>query len=49
LARAYEEIGDAAAASKQYERVAELWRNSDPELQPAVRQARDKAAALPGG
>lgn len=49
LARAYEEIGDAAAASTHYERVAELWSDGDPELQPVVRQARDKAAALPGG
>jgi tetratricopeptide (TPR) repeat protein len=46
VARLYEETGDRRKASAAYARVAELWKDADPELQPRVSHARLRAAAL---
>ncbi len=46
LGRLYEEAGNAEQASEHYLRFAELWANADPDLQPRVRQAAERAAAL---
>jgi len=46
IARLYERKGDRARARAAYTRVAELWKDADPELQPRVTHARERAAAL---
>ncbi len=48
LARLLDETGDAEAARVEYERFAELWKDADPELQPLVEEARQRAAELAG-
>jgi tetratricopeptide (TPR) repeat protein len=42
----YEHKGDRRRAIEHYSRFLELWRNSDPALQPLVQQARDALARL---
>lgn len=48
LGRVYEALGRDADAAHHYARFAELWADADPELQPRVRTARERAAALGG-
>ncbi len=45
----YEELGDTARALTHYRRLVELWAEADPELQPRVRDARQRIAALERG
>jgi tetratricopeptide (TPR) repeat protein len=46
LGQIYEHKGDRRRAIEHYARFLELWRNSDPALQPLVQQARDALARL---
>ena len=46
LGELYEAKGDRSNAAKQYTRFVELWKNADPELQPAVRDVRARLAKL---
>lgn len=48
LAELYEEKGDVVRAAAHYARLAELWADADPELQPRVESARLAAARLAG-
>ncbi len=44
--------GDRRQAADNYNRFVDLWKNADPELQPAVREVRARLAQLarePGG
>ena len=49
LARLYEAEGNRAAAAGAYTRLADMWVDADPVLEPIVRQARERAAALAAG
>jgi len=42
----FEEVGDTTAALEQYQTILDLWGGGDPELQPAVRRAQARIAAL---
>ena len=42
----YEAKGDRKKAADYYGRFVELWKNADPELQPAVREVRARLAQL---
>jgi hypothetical protein len=42
----YEAKGDRTKAVDYYGRFTELWKKADPELQPRVREARDRIAKL---
>jgi hypothetical protein len=44
----YEVKGDRAKALEYYGKFAELWRDADPVLQPQVKDARARMAALAG-
>ncbi len=46
MAQIYERRGARRDAIKHYSRFLELWRNSDPALQPLAQQARDALARL---
>jgi tetratricopeptide (TPR) repeat protein len=46
LGELYEGKGDRAKATQYYNRFVELWRDADPELQPAVREVRQRLARL---
>jgi tetratricopeptide (TPR) repeat protein len=48
LGQVYEALGDGAKAAEHYAKFAEAWANADADLQPRVRIAREKAAALGG-
>jgi tetratricopeptide (TPR) repeat protein len=48
LGRLYEALGETAEAAEHYGRFAEYWADADPEFQPRVEAARNKAAALSG-
>ncbi|HSG06968.1 MAG TPA: tetratricopeptide repeat protein [Longimicrobiales bacterium] len=48
LAPLFESVGDTAAALDQYRLVVDAWGDGDPELQQAVRHARERIAALGG-
>ena len=52
LGELYEARGDRRRAADSYNRFVELWKNADPNLQPAVREVRARLAQLarePGG
>jgi eukaryotic-like serine/threonine-protein kinase len=52
LGELYESRGDRRRAADYYGRFIDLWKNADPELQPAVREVRGRLAQLarePGG
>ena len=42
----YEQRGDRAAAIEWYSRFVDLWHDADPDLQPVVREIRDRIARL---
>jgi serine/threonine-protein kinase len=44
--RTYEQLGDTVGARRAYQTVVDLWRHADPELQPAVAEAREALARL---
>lgn len=46
VAQLYETRGERRKAREAYTRVAELWKNADPELQLRVQYAREHAGAL---
>jgi len=46
VAALYDKKGDRRKARAAYERLAEMWKDADAELQPRVRHARDRAAVL---
>jgi tetratricopeptide (TPR) repeat protein len=46
LGELYESKGDNRSAIDAYERFLDLWRNADPELQPIVRQVRERSDRL---
>jgi tetratricopeptide (TPR) repeat protein len=46
LGEMYDKQGNAAKAIEHYEWFANAWKKADPELQPTVRAARERAAAL---
>ena len=46
VARLYDQKGDRRNARAAYLRIVELWQNADPELQPRVSKARERAEAL---
>jgi hypothetical protein len=46
LAQLHEARGERARASEYYRSFIELWQDADPELQPRVREARRRLAAL---
>ncbi|HZN98848.1 MAG TPA: tetratricopeptide repeat protein [Gemmatimonadales bacterium] len=48
LAELYEERGQRAEGIDAYGRFAALWKDADPSLQPAVREVRQRMAALAG-
>jgi tetratricopeptide (TPR) repeat protein len=45
----YEARGDTAKAESNYAAFLELWKNADPELQPKVRDVRERLARLRRG
>ena len=48
LGQVYEVLGDSAKAADHYAKFAEAWADADADLQPRVRIAREKAAAMGG-
>jgi tetratricopeptide (TPR) repeat protein len=48
LGELYEQRGDRAPALDYYGRFVELWKDADPELQPVVRDVRQRMVALAG-
>lgn len=48
LATLQEELGDRAGAASTWRRFAESWSDADPDQQPRVRRARERADALGG-
>jgi tetratricopeptide (TPR) repeat protein len=48
LGELYEARGDRQRALENYGKFVELWKEADPELQPAVREVRARMAALAG-
>ncbi len=46
LGELYEQKGDRAKALERYRSFVELWQNADPELQPRVREIRERIARL---
>ena len=48
LAELYEARGDRANAATYYNKVLDLWKNADPELQPIVADVRRRLTALAG-
>jgi tRNA A-37 threonylcarbamoyl transferase component Bud32/tetratricopeptide (TPR) repeat protein len=48
LGEIYERQGNRPKALAYYQRFVELWRNADPELQPTVREVRERMADLAG-
>jgi tetratricopeptide (TPR) repeat protein len=48
LAPLFERVGNTEAALEQYRLIVEAWGDGDPELQPFVRNARERIAALGG-
>jgi len=48
LGELYEEKGDRARARENYVKLADLWKNADPELQPIVKDTKERVARLSG-
>jgi tetratricopeptide (TPR) repeat protein len=48
LGQLFEALGDSAQAAEHYSTFAEHWAEADPELQPRVQLARDRAESLRG-
>jgi eukaryotic-like serine/threonine-protein kinase len=48
LGELYEAKGDRARARDYYAKLLDLWKTADPELQPIVRDTRDRVARLSG-
>jgi hypothetical protein len=48
LGELYEAKGDRANAVAYYSRFVDLWKDADPALQPAVREAKARLARLVG-
>ena len=46
LGRLHDQVGNAPQAAEHYRAFAELWSDADADLQPRVRRAADRAAAL---
>ena len=46
LGELYDERGDRDRAIEYYSRFIELWKDADPELQPAVQNTRERLARL---
>ncbi len=47
-AEIYERLGDERQAVEHYTRFLDLWKDADPELQPTVRDVRQRLAKLVG-
>jgi tetratricopeptide (TPR) repeat protein len=47
-AELYEERGDRTRAAATYQRLVDLWRNADPQLQPQVAEVKHRLAGLTG-
>ena len=45
-AEIYDRLGDRATAMQEYERFLHLWAGCEPELEPVVKNARDRLARL---
>jgi len=48
LGELYEAKGNRSGALTYYSKFVELWRNADPDLQPAVREVKQRMAQLAG-
>jgi tetratricopeptide (TPR) repeat protein len=48
LGELYEAKGDRAKARENYEKLIALWKDADPELQPIVKDAKERVARLSG-
>jgi tetratricopeptide (TPR) repeat protein len=48
LAELYDARGDKEKAAQYYSRFVNLWKEADPVLQPSLRQAKERLAALAG-
>jgi tetratricopeptide (TPR) repeat protein len=48
LGELYEAMGDRAKAREYYAKLLDLWKTADPELQPIVRDTRERVARLSG-
>jgi tetratricopeptide (TPR) repeat protein len=48
LGELYEAKGDRAKAREYYEKLVALWKDADPELQPIVKDAKERVARLSG-
>jgi eukaryotic-like serine/threonine-protein kinase len=48
LGELYEQAGDRKKATDNYLKLADLWKNADPELQPVVKDAHARIARLSG-
>ena len=48
LGELYESKGDRKRAVESYEKLIALWKNADPELQPIVKDAKQRVARLSG-
>jgi len=48
LGELYEERGDRDRAAEYYGKLIELWKDADPELQPQLREVKDRLAKLVG-
>jgi tetratricopeptide (TPR) repeat protein len=46
LGELYEQKGDRARAAEYYNRFVDLWKDAEPDLQPAVREVRQRLARL---
>ena len=49
LGELYETKGDTAKAESNYQKFIELWKDADPELQPKVREVKDRLLRLRRG
>ena len=47
-AEIYERLGDKSQAVEHYTRFLDLWKDADPELQPTVRDVKQRLAKLVG-